>query len=806
MKKLSLLILAFAFAFSAQAQMYGYKWRFGASTGTTNYMGDIRPLEIDNFQNFTKYYKRYKTYSEQLSYQISIEYALGNSVGLMLTGGSYQFGSSDRFIQNDGTLHTGNPTFDRALNFQTDVYDAGLSFVFKPDNNWLLSGKSFFAPYITLGIGALSYKVHGDLLDADGNQYDYTNMNLIPDGTFETDLTSLGTERSDNYKTTAFYANVGLGVRFRITKSIEIFAQSDFKRTNTDYLDDVSGTYRTSYDNAFQEYAAKPGTNTVTAENPYRGKENGNPDWYVYHGIGVKFSLGANKKSFNPPVITQRYTYVPTELSQAQLAKKDTTNRNAVAAVPTTTNYFTVIQLPANGKPSNSEVERPMLDSASTAQLEIALDSLQSSQTDIDEQIATAEDDLASLDQTLALAQQDTSVSAEVTQIRIQNLEGEKATAQGRITSLNAMAIETEFKIDSLNNYLPDSIATAPTSVDAMGTMNELIIYPGQVSRILYSTSPAVLSLDPATQAYTAAPTSAPASAPAAQDSVETLTRKQFDEEMSKFRQDMLTAQATRDSAMMMAFANNSSAYDVRNEEDDDDELADTQQILLNPESTKDQKKAAKQLEKNQKKQEKLDEKNNELLKDALLVGGTAATTAAIANSGDKKNEAAANEAAARAAANDSTLRARIAMDSVLIDSLSNISMMVDTVTVTEVQEKNIQTLLHESKVEVYFDVNESTLSDEQRDKLLPVANYLTNNPEISVELIGFADNTGSVSYNLSLTEKRVSAVSSVLTDYFKIDPNRISVGDGGLIIRGSSKASVESDRKVEIRVLKSNQ
>ena len=144
MKKLTLLILAFAFAISAQAQLYGYKWRFGASAGITNYLGDIQPIKVDNFQNFTRYYKRYTTYSDQLSYQISLEYALGKSVGLMLTGGSYQFGSSDRFIKNDRTLFTDSPTFDRALNFQTDVYDAGLSLVIKPDNNWLLSGKSFF--------------------------------------------------------------------------------------------------------------------------------------------------------------------------------------------------------------------------------------------------------------------------------------------------------------------------------------------------------------------------------------------------------------------------------------------------------------------------------------------------------------------------------------------------------------------------------------------------------------------------------------------------------------------------------------
>lgn len=784
MKKLSLLILAFVFALSAQAQLHGYKWRFGASAGTTNYFGDIRPFKVDNFKNLTKYYKHYKTYSDQLSYQLSIEYALGNSVGLMLTGGTYQFGSSDRFITNDGTLFTENPTFDRALNFQTDVYDAGLSFVIKPDNNWLLSGKSFFAPYLTVGAGVQSFKVHGDLLDANGNRYDYTNPNVIPDGKFETNLSTLGTESSTNYETTSFYANLGLGVRFRITKRIEIFAQSDFKITNTDYLDDVSGVYRNTYDNSFQRYAAKPGTNRVTADNPYRGMENGNPDWYIFHGMGIKFSLGANKKSFNPPVITQRYTYIPTELSNTQMAKEDSSANRAMSNAPVTNNYFTVIQLPGNVQ-SGVAGNKSVLDSASLAQINVALDSLETSKSQLKEKITSAECELVEIDQTMSNAQQDTSVSAGITQTLIQNLEGERSIAQGKIAILNVIAEENQFKLDSLNALKTKTTPTA--SIDSISMMKELIIYPGQVSRILYSSSPVILSLDSETHTY-AAPVAA--AVPVITNTPETMTRKEFEEEMAKFQLDMLTSQATRDSAMMMAFATNTQAYvAVANEA-----VTKDSQTSNNTEKLDD--KTSKKLEKNRKKQEQLDEKNDRLLKDALLVGGAVATTAAIITSDDKKKETAA-------ASTDSTLLARIAMDSVLIDSLSNIPRMVDTVTVTEIQEKTIETLLHESKVEVYFPINEDTITDQERDKLTPIAEFLKKNSDVIVELVGFADNTGSVAYNITLTEKCVASVTKTLTDHFKIAPDRISVSNGGLIVRGRTKGSIETDRKVEIRVLK---
>ena len=786
MKKLTLLILAFAFAISAQAQLYGYKWRFGASAGTTNYLGDIQPIKVDNFQNFTRYYKRYTTYSDQLSYQISLEYALGKSVGLMLTGGSYQFGSSDRFIKNDRTLFTDSPTFDRALNFQTDVYDAGLSLVIKPDNNWLLSGKSFFAPYITVGAGVLSYKVNGDLLDSNGNRYDYTNPNEIPDGIFETDLTVLGTEKSDNYKTTSYYANVGLGIRFRITKSIEIFAQSDFKRTNTDYLDDVSGVYRTSYDNAFQEYAAKPGTNLVTAENPYRGMEDGNPDWYIYHGIGVKFSLGANKKVFNPPVITQRYTYIPTELSKAQMAKEDSLENLGNKGQQVTNNYITVIQLPSNGI-SNLPSQEAITDSASLAQIDLEIDSLTTARQIVRDSLSLGESEIAGIDQAMALSARDSSTSESIRETRVSNLEAEKSLAESRMNGLNSQVSEIQFKLDSLNT-VKNSGSSSITKLDSANLMSQLIIYPGQVSRILYSANNVNLTLDSAT--YQASPTANSSQFRTLPDSSNSFTREQFDQEMSNFRREMLQAQATRDSAMMMAFASRSSfMYDSREQQE-----YDPQELQVNTQAMDD--KTAKRIEKNQRRQDRIDKKNNEILKDALLIGGTAATTAAISNIGNKKK-------AEVSAANDSTLIARIAMDSVLIDSLSNLPVRVDTVTVTNVVEKNIETLLHESKIEVYFDVNESSLIDSERSKLDPVAKYLEANPDVDVELIGFADNTGSINYNLKLTKQRVDSVAKTLTDIYKIPSDRINISNGGLIIRGSTKGSVETDRKVEIRVLK---
>ncbi|WP_139316603.1 OmpA family protein [Algoriphagus marinus] len=778
MKKLLTSILVLLITCSAHAQLHGNKWRFGLSMGTTNYIGDIRPMPLREFKNIPKLYTHYKTYSEQFSYQASLEYALGNSVGLMLTAGSYQFGSGDRFVQNDGTLLIESSSFDRALNFQTNLYDAGLSFVFKPDNNWLLSGKSFFAPYLTLGLGVQTFDVSGDLLDANGNRYDYTNQNTIPDGNFETSLTSLGTERMDGYNRTTLYANLGLGVRFRITKSIEFFAQSDFKRAATDYLDDVSGEYRVTYDNDFQEYAAKPGTNIVSAENPNRGFNDGKRDWYIYHGMGIKFSFGANKEAFKPPVITQRYTYVPTELSQKQLEQEEIKERLGNEA-GTTNNYFTVIQLPGSETKAGSKAP---LDSIQQAKNQSLIDSLSLQEQVLISEIKVAETELSSIDEAIDLAQKDTLVSESILATRLEVMESEKSLIQGKITSLNSLSSGNKFKLDSLIQE-SKQFTVADSTIDSAGLMRELIIYPGQVSRILYgANSQAVLKLDSANQQTTAMSRSV------ANDG--SISRKELEAEMEKFRSEMIQAQAKRDSAMIMAFANR---FQVSEDEPKGKATqADPQEITIKQEGV-DSKTA---------------EKNNELLKDALLIGGTAAVTSAIVS--DKKEtkvdstEIVTPEIIASDSLNVSASDSVKLNTTAVVPVLTQPEIRIDTVyrTDTLFVENEIQVLMSQAKIEVYFETNKATLSESEIAKLIPIKELLDRNPDKFLELVGFADNTGSIAYNLTLSEKRVESVKKILIETYQIPVERIKTGDGGLIVRGKNKGAEEKDRKVEIRII----
>lgn len=74
---------------------------------------------------------------------------------------------------------------------------------------------------------------------------------------------------------------------------------------------------------------------------------------------------------------------------------------------------------------------------------------------------------------------------------------------------------------------------------------------------------------------------------------------------------------------------------------------------------------------------------------------------------------------------------------------------------------------------DVYFDYDESTLSDDTRDKLSRNADLLKGNPQFSVTIEGHADSRGTNEYNLALGERRANAVKDYLTS-LGVDGSRL--------------------------------
>jgi peptidoglycan-associated lipoprotein len=64
---------------------------------------------------------------------------------------------------------------------------------------------------------------------------------------------------------------------------------------------------------------------------------------------------------------------------------------------------------------------------------------------------------------------------------------------------------------------------------------------------------------------------------------------------------------------------------------------------------------------------------------------------------------------------------------------------------------------------DVYFDYDESTLSDDTRDKLARNSDLLKSKPQFSVTIEGHADSRGTNEYNLALGERRANAVKEYI-------------------------------------------
>jgi len=105
----------------------------------------------------------------------------------------------------------------------------------------------------------------------------------------------------------------------------------------------------------------------------------------------------------------------------------------------------------------------------------------------------------------------------------------------------------------------------------------------------------------------------------------------------------------------------------------------------------------------------------------------------------------------------------------------------------------------------VYFERGTAVLLDESFSELNQLADMLSENPSVKIELSGHTDNQGSSKLNLSLSQDRVNKVKMYLTEH-GIDGNRIKgKGYGGTkpIASNASEETRKLNRRVEITILK---
>lgn len=843
------------------AQQKEYDWRLGVSGGYSNYYGDLTPYRLRGLSNFDAIHHLFyfnENYFDQYSFKISLERKLSPTVGIQFSYGQYQFSMSDRYIRRNGVLLTSGRNFDRALNFQNNTRDMGVSFVFKADNDKLLSSKSLLAPYFTLGFGLLDFDVSGDLLNDNGNRYDYTNPATVGNGRYETELPPLRTELSDGYNLGAFYANLGLGIRLRLSQRLEIFAQSDFIHSFTGYLDDVNGTYRESYDNDFQAYAAKPGPNAIDPATRNRGENSGNNDWVIYHGVGLKFNFGTSKKSFQAPTLSTYYPDygTPKTVKKSSTAEKDASRSDSLEVVKAgdTYNYYTNIQ----------HVDQLRLDSLSyrtqvlTWEQQIADRRERILQSRIDERNLL--DIQNQVNDQFSNLKADTVLMAAKKDSLLKVTESSVTKVKSNLDSLQNRKVQFEAEIDSiskLKNEYKMQPRTANTSLDSL-------LSPMNISRAMSSISRITAEGDVV---------------------IETEALSKVDSTGEKFPQQLLVERRVVDGKVMekrvdasqkpTSITEQGNLNKIKEQEDRISRL-ETESRRLQSErdslsrlpreviymqsrsmapSLPDRSKGATatedkgSVEKETIIREKVieteikevnPEKDRNLFRSIGAFFGGAAVSRSIQPDLPKETttikldtvrtaledpiitpdsltsiDSLADLQLEESIVNEDSLKMRISNQSrelerrsqqelsekiTKIDSLPR-EILRDTVFL---ESDPLVRLLRYKEI-IYFDINQRVPTEEELKKLVNLVDFIKKNEGYQLTLTGYADNTGNINYNLKLAEDRTKAIGDALVEQFGISKENIILESGGQVIRGSQRSSNEQDRKVEVRIERKN-
>lgn len=75
----------------------------------------------------------------------------------------------------------------------------------------------------------------------------------------------------------------------------------------------------------------------------------------------------------------------------------------------------------------------------------------------------------------------------------------------------------------------------------------------------------------------------------------------------------------------------------------------------------------------------------------------------------------------------------------------------------------------------IYFEYDKAALSSDSKEKLSQNAEWIKNNPTVTVQIEGHTDERGSVEYNLALGERRAKSVQGYLRN-LGIDSKRLSI------------------------------
>lgn len=205
----------------ADAQQFSKRKKYntiGFSLNAMNYFGDVTPTT-----SFTSL--RFGATRPNVGVSISRRFYPRISGKLALSYGRITGDDALSANQNDPNARF---RYNRNMSFQNDILELAGTVVIdliENRNNYLK--RPDFVPFVFVGVAGFYHNPKG----------------LYRDGTYVA-LSDLHTEgQSSSYSTTQFSIPFGGGVRYRINRNFDAALEIGWRKTFTDYLDDVSGNY-----------------------------------------------------------------------------------------------------------------------------------------------------------------------------------------------------------------------------------------------------------------------------------------------------------------------------------------------------------------------------------------------------------------------------------------------------------------------------------------------------------------------------------------------------------------------------------
>jgi Domain of unknown function (DUF6089) len=270
----------------ADAQQFSKRKKYnsvGFSLNAMNYFGDLVPQT-----DFTSF--RFN------STRINAGVSLSRRFYPRITG---RLGLSVGQISGDDALAASQTDPDakfrnnRNMNFRNTIVEMSGVVIFDLiENRNTYLKRPDFVPYVFGGVAGFYHSPQGGRRDANGNIGSYVSLS---------DLATEGVK----YSQLGFALPFGGGVRYRINRNFDASLEIGWRKTFTDYLDDVSGVYTdlskaspdAQYFGGYTGGGAPSITRSTTGEfagfnsvgTARRGKD-GN-DWYIVTGLALNYIL-----------------------------------------------------------------------------------------------------------------------------------------------------------------------------------------------------------------------------------------------------------------------------------------------------------------------------------------------------------------------------------------------------------------------------------------------------------------------------------------------------------------------------------